>query len=287
MLSRQRPEERRENKDCQGTWIVRARREGSPEGALNSAGTQVYTRVLYSVFYLFLDKNIFPDREQDTREMIQKLEATCWRLLEYILVRELTATHRLERMRRLQMLVEQKAWKREAGFDRIEITAEICAQHLHAGFDSETLYNGLYNPRWPHSPEEHKLEMDVDVEQLRLEILLSQPAPSRQDYLSPRRSPAVGTGLHEFGVLRADMQITKQKGNFPLQATVDGFLHVSCTSPEQGTTFLLQADVGVDAETTTTKAQVAAREEFARLPIGRQQRGTTSTEKNKQFDPGG
>ena len=71
---------------------------------------------------------------------------------------------------------------------------------------------------------------------------------------------------------------------FPLQATVDGFLYVSCTSPEQGTAILLQADVGVDAE-TTTKAQVAALEKFGRLSIDRQQRGTTSTEQNKQFDP--
>ena len=50
------------------------------------------------------------------------------------------------------------------------------------------------------------------------------------------------------------------------------FLHV-CTDPELKTTILLQADVGVNDETTTTKAPVAARKEFARLQIGRQQQG--------------
>ena len=54
------------------------------------------------------------------------------------------------------------------------------ARHLHAGFDSEPLYTELYNPKCPHTPEEHKLEMDVDVEQLRVEIPLSQPAPLQQ-----------------------------------------------------------------------------------------------------------
>ena len=74
---------------------------------------------------------------------------------------------------------------------------------------------------------------------------------------------------------------------FP-QASVDDFLHVDCTrSLDREGTNLLQADVGVKPETANTKAQVAAREEFARVPIGRQQRGTASTEQSKQFDPGG
>ena len=38
---------------------------------------------------------------------------------------------------------------------------------------------------------------------------------------------------------------------------------------------------------TTSKVQAGAREEFARLPIGRQQREMASTEQSKQFDPGG
>ena len=42
--------------------------------------------------------------------------------------------------------------------------------------------------------------MDVEIERLMLEILLSQPAPSPQDNLSPRRSPAVGMKPNEPGV---------------------------------------------------------------------------------------
>ena len=38
---------------------------------------------------------------------------------------------------------------------------------------------------------------------------------------------------------------------------------------------------------TTSKVQAGAREEFARLSIGRQQRETASTEQSKQFDPAG
>ena len=100
-------------------------------------------------------------------------------------------------MRRLRMLEEQKAWTREAGFDRIAITAEMDAQRFHTGLDSELFYTKLYNPRCPHTPEEHKLEMDVDVERLRMEILLSQPAPPPLCDSSPRRLPAVGTGLNK------------------------------------------------------------------------------------------
>ena len=50
---------------------------------------------------------------------------------------------------------------------------------------------------------------------------------------------------------------------------------------------MFQPDVGVDDndEATTSKVQPGARKEFARLPIGRQQRETASTEQSKQFDP--
>ena len=143
-------------------------------------GTQVNESSIF-LFCLFWDKMNFPDREQDARKMIREIGATCWRLRECIWVRKLASTHRLERMRRLRMLEGQKAWTRQAGFDRIEITSEMRAQHLHAGFDSKPIHTELYNPKCPHTPEEHKLEMDVDVERLRLEILLSQPAPSPQD----------------------------------------------------------------------------------------------------------
>ena len=137
-------------------------------------------------------------------------------------------------MRRLRMLEEQKRWKREAGFDRIEIIAEMREQHFLAGFDSEPLYSRLYNPRWPHSPEEHKLliDMRVEIERLILEILIMQPARSPQDDLLPRRSPMIITGSDEPGISRAQTQSKEREGIFSLQASLDVFLHV-CTSPEQ------------------------------------------------------
>ena len=161
-----------------------------------------------SVFHLFLEKMIFPDREQGAHKMVLEVEATCWRLRECIRLRLLAATHRLERIHRLRMLEEQKAWRREAGFDRIEIVAEMHVQRFHAGFDLEPLYAGLHNPRWVHSPEGQNLVTDVEIERLRLEILPLQPASSPQEGLSPRRSPAVGTALDEPEVPLAEMQST-------------------------------------------------------------------------------
>ena len=117
-------------------------------------------------------------------------------------------------MRRLRMLEEQKACKREAGFDRIEITAETDAQCFRTGFDMDPFYTKLYNPRWYHFPEEHKLDMDVEIERLRLEILLSQPAPPPQCDSSPRRLPAVGTGLKEPRTPHTETQSTKKGGWF-------------------------------------------------------------------------
>ena len=50
--------------------------------------------------------------------------------------------------------------------------------------------------------------------------------------------------------------------------------------------FCFNQTSGYDEKTIPTKAQAAARKEFARLLIGRQQRETTSTEQSKQLDPG-
>ena len=60
-----------------------------------------------------------PFKERDVRKMIAEVKATSWRLR--------VATHRLERMRRLRMLEEQGAWKREAGYNGNEIIAEMDA----------------------------------------------------------------------------------------------------------------------------------------------------------------
>ena len=188
-------------------------------------------------FHLILKK--MPIEECDVRQMIAEEEATSWCLCECIRVRELAATHRLGRMHRLRMLEEQKACNREAGFDRIEITAEMDAQRFRTGFDLKPFYMKLYNPRWPHTPAEYKLEMYVEVKGLRLESILLQPTPPPQCVSTPRRLPAVGTGSDEPGVSRAKSQSTERELNFRLQASLDGGFHVSCTSLEQeGTTIL-------------------------------------------------
>ena len=81
------------------------------------------------------------------------------------------------------MLEEQKVWKREVGFDGIAITGEMDAQRFRTGFDSESLYSKLYNPRWPHTPAEYTLGMNVRIEGLGMEVVLLQPEPPQCDYL--------------------------------------------------------------------------------------------------------
>ena len=87
---------------------------------------------------------------------------------------------------------------------------EQILRRLHTGFDLEPLYTGLYNPRRPPTPEQFTLDMNVEVESLRLEVLLSQPLPPPQHDSSPRRSPAAGTGLDEPGVPQPDAVYKKR-----------------------------------------------------------------------------
>ena len=186
------------------------------------------------------------------------------------------------------MLEEKKAWKREAGFDRTETTAEMDAERLRAGFDPQPFYTELYNPRWPHTPEEYTLEIIIDVERLKVEILLLQPSPPPQCD-SPRRRSSLRDQMNpEYRELRVSQR--RGKEFFLFQASVDGFLHVSCTRPEQEC-ILLQPDVGLDddKEKATNSEQAAAREKFARPSKKRQQQRITAwtTEQSKQFGPGG
>ena len=60
-------------------------------------------------------------------------------------------------------------------------------RHLHAGFDPESFYTGLYNPRRPPTTEEFTLDLKVEMEGVRLKLLLSQPLLPQ---LLPRLSPA-------------------------------------------------------------------------------------------------
>ena len=154
-------------------------------------------------------------------------------------------------------------------------------------------YSKMLNPRRPHTPDEFTLEMRVDVERLRLEITLSQPAPQPQCDPSPRhaavdtgpeepgtppRSPAIGTGLDGPGVSPVETS-TEEERHFPPETSMDGFFNFNFTGTEQES-IMFKSDIGVDNndESTTSKVQAGAREEFARQTIGRQLRETTSTQ---------
>ena len=158
-------------------------------------------------------------------------------------------------------------------------------------------------PEHPHTPEEFHLQMKVDVECLRMEIILSQPSSSECD-LSPRhaavvtrsekletspKSPAISTGLDRPGVSPAFEADTPQTDEslFPFEASTDDLLDKNVTSTKQEEPALLhQQHVGVDDNKTTTTEQAAAREESTR-PIIRQLRTTAwSTLQSKQFDRG-
>ena len=170
--------------------------------------------------------------EHDFAKMIAEVEATSWCLRETILVSELAATH----MRRLMMLEEHQAWKREIGFDRIETAAEM-EKRFRTSLISEPFFcRSMSNPMHPHTPDDFTLEMRVDAERLRMEIILSQLASPQCDPL-PRRaavdtrseesetlrlSPAIGTGSDESGVLRLETSMDTEE-IFPLETSMDGF----------------------------------------------------------------
>ena len=93
------------------------------------------------------------------------------------------------------MLEEHKTRKRGFGFDRIETAAERDENRSRTStspIPDPFFYRNMVIPRHPHTSDEFTLEMKVDVEGLRMEIILSQPAPPQCDPL-PRRA-AVDTG---------------------------------------------------------------------------------------------
>ena len=154
--------------------------------------------------------------------------------------------HRLGQMRRLRMLQEQKSWKREVGFDYIDTAAELDARRSRTNLVLEPFfYSKTSNPRWPHTHDEFTLEIIIDVEGLRMEIVLSQPEPPPQcdaatrrlpavdtgsvEPGTPRRSPAIDTGSDEPGVSRAES--TEREKIVPLQAGVDVFFALQMHKP--------------------------------------------------------
>ena len=95
-------------------------------------------------------------KEHDFAKMIAEIEATSWRLRETIRVRELAATHRPGKMRRLLMHEKHKTWKREFGFDRIETAAEMDEQRSRTStrpVPDPFFYRNMVIPRHPHTPD--------------------------------------------------------------------------------------------------------------------------------------
>ena len=159
------------------------------------------------------------------------------RMVNFIQVRGLAASYKLEQRRSMRVLEKRAIWMRENGFDRIKVIVEMhddTLRRLHAGLDLEPFNTVLYNPRQPPTSEKITLDIKIEIESLRLEDLLSKPLPPTQYDLSPRRSPSAGTGLNEPGVPHPEMQQMEQEGTFPFQAGADGFLYVDCMrTPEQ------------------------------------------------------
>ena len=179
---------------------------------------------------------------------------------------------------------KQKAWKREFGFDRIETAAKMDEKRFRTSTSpvpNPFFYRNMVIPSHPHTPDEFTLEMKVNVEGLRLEIILSQPASSQCDP-SPRRaavdtgsnepgtpqqSPAISTGPGEPGTPPqspaimtgspgASQAVTQMEEEIsPFESSMDGSSNQNFTSMEQESALLHQQDVGVDddgKETTTT-----------------------------------
>ena len=125
--------------------------------------------------------------------------ATSRRLCECIWIRELAATNRLGKC-----VVCGCSRSRRPGSERSASTVlrrqpKLDAQRFRTSLVSEPFYSKLCNPRWLHNPDEFTPEMRVDVKRLRMEIVLSKPAPRPQSDPSPRHLPAVDTGSEEPG----------------------------------------------------------------------------------------
>ena len=154
-----------------------------------------------------------------TKIVAEEVESLSWHLRETIRVRELAAKHRLGQMRRLLMLEENKICKRKFGFDRIDTAAEMEEKRSRTSLIlGPFFYSNMLNPRRPHAPDEFTPEMKGYVQGVKMEMVISQPAPPQCNPLprrsavdmgsekpgTSRRSPAVGTGSDGPGVSRVE-----------------------------------------------------------------------------------
>ena len=225
--------------------------------------------------------------------MSEDLGTTIWRLQETVGVAKLAATHRLGQMRSLLMHERHKVWKREFGFDRIQMATDMDEKRSRMSTSpvpNPFFYRNMVIPDHPHTPEEFSLQMKVDVEGLRMEVILSQPPSSECDTL-PRRA-AVDTGSEEPGTPPQPPAISRGSGPedcffFSFEANRDMFLRSNYTSPEEEYILMQVQPDEIDDSKNATTSQNTTREESARLLIGQQQRmAAWSTDRSKQFDRG-
>ena len=170
-------------------------------------------------------------------------------------------------MRRLLMHEKHKTWKREFGFDRHETATEMDEKRSRTGTRPVLYplsYRNMVIPRHPYTPDNFTLEMKVDVDGLRMEIILSQPASSQcgssprraavytgsEEPGKSRRSPAIGTGLDGPGISRFKTS-TEEKELFLLETSIGGFFNPNFTSTEEEYV-LLQPDIGMGDNNETT-----------------------------------
>ena len=249
--------------------------------------------------------------ERDYARVSEDLGTTIWRLRETVRVAKLAATHRLGQMRSLLMHERHKVWKREFGYDRLETAAGMDEKRSRTStspVSNPFFYRNMVIPEHPQTPEEFNLQMKVDVEGLRMEIILSQP-PSSECDPSPRRA-AVNTGSEEprtptqspvistgSGPEAPEAETQIKGGTFSFEASTDGFLSSNCTSLEQKYILIqsreeyillqVQPEVGMDGSNNANTSQATTRKESARLPIGQQQgMKAWSIDQNRQFDRG-
>ena len=220
-----------------------------------------------SVFYLIFEMTV---EEHDFSRVSEKVKATIW-----------AATLRLGQMRLLLMHEKHKVWKREFGYDRIETAAEMDEKRSRTSTSpvpNPFCYRNMVIPSHPHMPDEFTLQMKVNVEGLRMEIILSQP-PSSECDPSPRcatvdtgseepgtppQSPAIRTGS---GPVASRVETQIEEEYFSFEASTDGFLHSNCTSLEQEYILIqsreeyillqVQPEVGTDDSNNATTSQAA------------------------------
>ena len=230
--------------------------------------------------------------ERDFARTSEDLGKTIWRLRETVRVAKLAATHRLGQMRSLLMHERHKVWKREFGLDRLGTAAEMDEKHSRISTSPVTnplFYRSMVILDQPHTPEEFSLQRKVDVEGLRMEIILSQP-PSSECDTSPRRA-AVNTGSKEPETPPQSPAVSTGSGPegevFSFEANREVFLRSKYTSLEEEYILLQVQPDGMDDSNNATTSQDTTREESARLLIGQQQRmAAWSTDQSEQFDRG-